>query len=1063
MNTFGPVASVLAMDLFGQLSSVSEISVTEGIQYVCKELKEPSTPGSLMKAVETLSLCAKNKHYLAFFPDSLTYLCRLLVPSKHLYNKDLDSVFIIEKTLLILPRLTAVPLLATSLVSDGVLPGLLSIIIDGYTYEGKQQVYPICKKKSQLLDLPALALKILYSLCRHELCREAILKIGVPAVLMQVLKTAAHQLFDGSNSGSISGSTSVSVSSTATASASSSGNVAEVTVTSPAAPSLMHSDDACTLFGTNLSLNAKIALQTLFILSFIPFDCSELFKNCPSACAVVLASFGSDAAVASCTSSGRAVRTCKVAVTILMRFGVGMPLIYSDNLKVKSSSFTDLRIEQGGRTQLGSLLYSPDSTYIPTLSKTPWQLLIETSQVYLLFEIIRYKASSSGCPVIPSIPPHGPIKPIKPIKPTATTTTTDTLVLEENEQLGMLDLGTVLQAKITACAALHAVIITSGASTSVSSDVRLAVVILCADEDLISHLEVLAPLSLEAASLLSEVFSWHEVNFRFASKSFGDTVLGLLESPHVLQQRTALKMLFDAVQHSPESKSIVKARMPRHAIFAATRDCIRSCLLQLRRRADPLYVVADTTNETRASVSPVEMDASLQLLPTEKITQLLLESLITATCYFDTQDQSGEAALSDTEVQALAVACGGLIEILESSSDSGATSGSVALGAVSRSLWTALLNLSSIKECVQVLLGTHLLKFLMTCLKSRSAAAVADTACQLSVSGTGHLSLSGASADGFFISSSSLKILINISSLFPDVLAEQLLNEGFFILLYSLVKRYEENASNQRSSEAERQDGAEASFQAMSIFCSSSCASLTVCEALIDIKGFLSWCMSSITELCRQFSGSGQASSGISESKQWTASSSVSVSVSGSEGASTEQSSDQTDSSSEVVRGDIKNALEQRIALIANLCRCSGGRSAVLTTDGFMTSLSVFISKHSTTDGDTVQLPGSVTYAALSVLLAVAPLLHTLPPTSSSSSALSTIASWGGASSSSSTESNVGIILAATLTVSAGSSDLSVIDKVSNDQCHKLLAFIIEFTLIINVFLKVIVLVVLST
>ena len=67
MNTFGPVASVLAMDLFGQLSSVSEISVTEGIQYVCKELKEPSTPGSLMKAVETLSLCAKNKYTVQIF------------------------------------------------------------------------------------------------------------------------------------------------------------------------------------------------------------------------------------------------------------------------------------------------------------------------------------------------------------------------------------------------------------------------------------------------------------------------------------------------------------------------------------------------------------------------------------------------------------------------------------------------------------------------------------------------------------------------------------------------------------------------------------------------------------------------------------------------------------------------------------------------------------------------------------------------------------------------------------------------------------------------------------
>jgi hypothetical protein len=38
-----------------------------------------------------------------------------------------------------------------------------------------------------------------------------------------------------------------------------------------------------------------------------------------------------------------------------------------------------------------SLMYAPTTEYISILSKAPWSLLIATSQLWVLFDIIRYE------------------------------------------------------------------------------------------------------------------------------------------------------------------------------------------------------------------------------------------------------------------------------------------------------------------------------------------------------------------------------------------------------------------------------------------------------------------------------------------------------------------------------------------------------------------------------------------------------------------------------------------------------------------------------------------------
>jgi hypothetical protein len=75
MGAFDPVARILAMDLYGLLASVSDFTIAEGITFVCKELGHPSTSATYMKAIETLSLCAINRHYHAYYRDNAPDIC----------------------------------------------------------------------------------------------------------------------------------------------------------------------------------------------------------------------------------------------------------------------------------------------------------------------------------------------------------------------------------------------------------------------------------------------------------------------------------------------------------------------------------------------------------------------------------------------------------------------------------------------------------------------------------------------------------------------------------------------------------------------------------------------------------------------------------------------------------------------------------------------------------------------------------------------------------------------------------------------------------------------------
>jgi hypothetical protein len=973
MGAFDPVARILAMDLYGLLASVSDFTIAEGITFVCKELGHPSTSATYMKAIETLSLCAINRHYHAYYRDNTPDICNQIQPSKHLTNPTLDSVFIMEKCLLMYPRLIATPQLSEVLVTCGTISNLLRIVQEGDTYADQQLVLHLCQRKTQDLDLPGLALQIILTLAMNEKYRHDMVSCSAPSVLIQLLATASSVFANA-------GESALSI------------------------PRLLTPQASRSFFPTNQSGNVMTAIEILYLLSLRPFDSSELFVLYPSACSVIVASWCSEAVPPSgnghSPSGGVACLTnnknSRFAISILMRCGLPKP------------TATPMRPDQFilGKSGANSLMYSPDSACMPALSLLPWQLLVSTSQVWVLFSMIRYTTTSYGA--LGQSKSTGPYPGVDAYHETGN---------------HVMDASSILEARIIACAALHSIILTSAAGSKTTSspsvphesttDIRRLVVTLCTDHGLVDLLEVISPLCIEVSFLLSEIISWEEVKFSYCSATFCATLLKLMESPSALIRRIALKILYDAVQHGGASKNLMKASLPRNSIFCLSRECISSSLQQLKLRANEgnrVQSVGILSKGVMMEPASSDMNAALCCLPVERITQLFIESLMVTTSFFDSAaSMTDSKALSEVDINSLTVACGALIEILEVTNPD---SNLMLLSTLEMSLWTALLNLSGVKECAQVLLGTRLIKFLFKCVTRSSTPSSAP-----------HTDNS-LTCDHAFISSAALQVIIKISNHFPEQLTYSLLEEGFFPLLFTFLKNSSENGYERDNVQAGRRNSGMVADQKlgnelMTIFCSSCVTSIPVCEHLLEMKGFVPWLILSVSGLCRVIGAGevpqpssplGDSESKLSQVEEEEHDVGVRDKAEGRQG--------------KAGRGkDACIPLEQRMALLANLCRAQGGRAIIFAFEDFLSLLSSFTFKHSSRNSDAALVPSYVTYASMSLLLALAPTFHSpvhYPHSASSSS--------------SSSNRHRGSILSdqlvTILTVASECVDLTVIDKV---------------------------------
>lgn len=239
-----------------------------------------------------------------------------------------------------------------------------------------------------------------------------------------------------------------------------------------------------------------------------------------------------------------------------------------------------------------TLQYSPVTC--ASIQSSPWNLLVSSSQVWLLCDLIRYDVV------------HGSGGTF--LNPSKNSNFSNTEINDSE----VIDSYTAQQSRITASAALHTVIINAkinntkktnninglnnnsnisiqiqiGNITTTNAsykDIKEAIIILCSEYELLKRLELLALESIESASLISEICSWEEVGFTDTSISFMKTLLGLLQSPKVALQRIAIHIIYNAIYlHNGRDKNIFVSQLPRNIISNVMKNFIGCCLSKIR-------------------------------------------------------------------------------------------------------------------------------------------------------------------------------------------------------------------------------------------------------------------------------------------------------------------------------------------------------------------------------------------------------------------------------------------------------------------------------------------------
>lgn len=119
---------ILALDVFGIMSAFSDISVDNGIEFVCSLLTN-ADPVIKFKAVETLVYCSLNANTLeCISANSLSALSMLLKLQNHISNVQIDSFFIIQSVLLVISRLVADDHSCMLVLKSPVLPAILELL-----------------------------------------------------------------------------------------------------------------------------------------------------------------------------------------------------------------------------------------------------------------------------------------------------------------------------------------------------------------------------------------------------------------------------------------------------------------------------------------------------------------------------------------------------------------------------------------------------------------------------------------------------------------------------------------------------------------------------------------------------------------------------------------------------------------------------------------------------------------------------------------------------------------------------------------------------------------------
>ena len=289
-----------------------------------------------------------------------------------------------------------------------------------------------------------------------------------------------------------------------------------------------------------------------------------------------------------------------------------------------------------------------------TFKSQPWSFFLESHQLILLFEIINFDITARD--------PDSPFK-------------------------WELDHHCVVRSKRYAIAAFHSLLVPGTASFEAC---RFAVLDLCESSKFLHVLENHALRATEAALLLSEIFSWPDVNFRYTSRTYANTMIQILQqgSESNMSRCAVVRAFGSAIVHSPNSRSMLLGQLPRALIAKDLSNILNLCLQFL-------------TLATGDDNVPEDVDTGPLKWP-----DTLVLGLVLVTALFEDGRGGLESQYSAEELHLQATLCRGLVSMVKGyvSKRKNCWDDSETLGDVPLSMWSSLLTCSSSPTCSSFLL-----------------------------------------------------------------------------------------------------------------------------------------------------------------------------------------------------------------------------------------------------------------------------------------------------------------------------------------------------------------------
>jgi hypothetical protein len=522
------VQVIIALDVLGLMTWNADFSIDEAVQIVTDLLQ---TQDSVVrcKALDTLVYSSLNPTSLASIASfSLGPLAHLLRYLQHLHEPTLDTLYILCSVLFILTRLVTDEEMCNILLKSAAFNCLLDILKldDGVLHNQElleshgRTLVPAAEhiisqdlnpKGTTGLPLIVTAQTIRHyifacinAFAAHHSCRSILLAANVPHFLLQHLKQFGAKT--GASGSAVS-------------------------------PLLVKGSVADTP-----DLETQGALHTLFLLAFKAHrSLKDALLAAPEACGSLLRIW-----------AGPNASLSYKATVVLMRCGVS-----GESIKTGS----DFAVGGDGR---GASSATTEAAY-KALS-VPWNVLVETTQVYFL------------CDLIEESTPSGVSSPSQAGGDTAALVTFDEF--------------TDTQVKILACDALHLIVRRANADPNSFTAVQEAVSELCKTEYFMPRLDLMCRLTPTARTLIADIRTLSNLNFEENPLELCKILTKQMNSRSIVQKFQGITMLADYCRKNDYDLSEIQATLPGALVVAAFPEVVRDCLIKSLQRARSNYVSA---------------------------------------------------------------------------------------------------------------------------------------------------------------------------------------------------------------------------------------------------------------------------------------------------------------------------------------------------------------------------------------------------------------------------------------------------------------------------------------